>query len=531
MHVAAYTRELGFDGGESVSVGIANAGAMDGWTLLGLMLAIVSIFLTVLVFIVPIYQKAISDEASTDRKRLLARLYGTGGWVTTYEIWLKSLLNWLDRFFEQTKNETLLQPRYLTARSFDRCLLLALIYPFASAVLGWFIFGEAGALGEAINLFPERNELVRGGWAAYVCLIGWILAVLLRRDRGLLALGALVGAFFLPIWLGFDMPPAVAFVLVGASAFAGAFLIAGAVAFSDVGAFSAAGGGTFAFAFAFVGAANFTSSGVFAFVCVAAWASLNTLSKPHRPHVHWRVLVPLIVLASAGIFILAHMGWLDEDVSNLARIIGLILLPLVNVVFDFFSIGLTRFCLRRSLYPAGQSLLRRAGWALLDMAGALVFMAGLCIAIVFVLEGFNAAVLHGGFAQAPIPVSAQISEIASEGLQGKHFWLVFALFSTLLPTVLHLMIFCASLFSNLLGQNGRNQRLADAIRTPEALEGGSKATWLALLVALQWPLAILVTIGAVYWLYVAALHTPGLGSAFLGLMDWSLLTAQAVFDG
>lgn len=211
-------------------------------------------------------------------------------------------------------------------------------------------------------------------------------------------------------------------------------------------------------------------------------------------------------------------------------LIGLALLPLVNVVFDFFSIGLTRFCLRRSLDPDARSLFRRAGWAALDVFGALIFMGLLCVSMVFVLEGFNAAALHAGIANPPVPVGAQIAEIAEGGLQGRHFWIIFALFSTLLPTALHLLIFLSSLFANWLGTNGRNLGLAAAIRDPQTLEGGFHANRLAARVTLQWPLAIIATGLAGWCAYHGVLQIPNLGSGFLALMEWSQGAAQSVFS-
>ena len=505
---------------------------------IGIVLGVLGFAISIGLFFVNTYAKVIADETSTDRTNLLARLEGKGGWLAAYELWLRNLLDGLDRFFEQMK-QTSPQPRYLTARSFDRHAFLALAYPFASAILSWFVFGEAGALGAAIDLTPEPSALVRVGWGVFVFIFAGVSITLLSKNRWLLAI-LVLSITGLPDLLGTPTPKAVVvalllpYFLVLARQFnvgvTGGFAIAFAVVFAIAYGFEdTILGASFpdvesAVAIVVPMAVGLAAAIAFGFI------SNRTLARTNRPHLHWWVMAPLIILAGITAFIPIYMGFFEQELFRPALLIGLVLLPIVNVVFDFFSVGLTRFCLRRGLDPAERHLPVRAGWALLDLAGALVFMVGLCITMVFVLEGFNAAALAGGFTEAPVPVGVQIAEIATDGIQGKHFWLVFALFSTLLPTLLHLLIFLSSLFANWLGTNGRNLRLAEAIRDPQTLEGGFHAQKLAARVTLQWPLAIIATGLAGWCAFHGVLQIPNLGSGFLGLMEWSQVAAQSVFS-
>ena len=252
-------------------------------------------------FFITIYAKIIADETSTDRTNLLVRLEGRGGWVATYETWLRRLLDWLDCFFEQVKTPPR-RPRYLTARSFDRCLLLAVIYPLTSAILGWFIFGDAGSLGTALGLEAEPTAFVHWGWGVYALVIGIFAFNLVSRDRSLLAVIVVMAAFYGPSLLGAPAPTAVAFAFAFADMFAftaaaaaavagaaaaavagaGAVAFAGALALAVAGAFA----GVFAFAFAFAVA------GVFAFAVAVAGAGAYTMKTEARSHMHWWVIGP-----------------------------------------------------------------------------------------------------------------------------------------------------------------------------------------------------------------------------------------------
>ena len=104
------------------------------------------------------------------------------------------------------------------------------------------------------------------------------------------------------------------------------------------------------------------------------------------------------------------------------------LLPLVNAVFDFASVGLTRYLLRLGLEQ------KRAAWrAVLDgLGGIAIFFALGCTLIAFVTfvvpaDGVPLVDLKQLFAdmrRAP----------------GDYIWLMVTLFSTLIPTLLHLSV-------------------------------------------------------------------------------------------
>ena len=104
------------------------------------------------------------------------------------------------------------------------------------------------------------------------------------------------------------------------------------------------------------------------------------------------------------------------------------LLPLFNAVFDFLSAGLTRYLLRLGLEQ------KRAVWrAILDgLGGIAIFFALGCSLITFVTFVTPA---DGG----PLVDLAQLFANLRT-TPGDYIWLMMTLFSTLLPTLLHLSL-------------------------------------------------------------------------------------------
>ena len=101
------------------------------------------------------------------------------------------------------------------------------------------------------------------------------------------------------------------------------------------------------------------------------------------------------------------------------------LLPLVNAVFDFASVGLTRYLLRLGLEQ------KRAAWpAVLDgLGGIAIFFALGCTLIAFVVPADG----------VPLVDLAQLFTDLRR-TPGDYVWLMITLFFTLIPTLLHLSV-------------------------------------------------------------------------------------------
>jgi hypothetical protein len=291
-------------------------------------------------------------------------------------------------------------------------MALALAYPIVAITIQW-LWGSAIDFGgqEVIAVSPSQARIFTAVWlgsSLFFYLFAGASKSRWRWPLFILATGILLLG---PIYADrFAVPGNVAVASTVASVGAGAF--AGAVAFASASA------DTFTFKGAVVG----TVAGAVACVVVVA----EELSS--RP-MAWRLLycgalVALLIVAvkmpddfgagqrNQAVFFMLTMG----------------LLPLVNAVFDFASVGLTRYLLRLGLEQ------KRAAWrAVLDgLGGIAIFFALGCTLIAFVTfvvpaDGVPLVELKQLFAdmrRAP----------------GDYIWLMVTLFSTLIPTLLHLSV-------------------------------------------------------------------------------------------
>ena len=293
-------------------------------------------------------------------------------------------------------------------------MALALAYPIVAITIQW-LWGSAIDFGgqEVIAVSPSQARIFTAVWlgsSLFFYLFAGASKSRWRWPLFILATGILLLG---PIYADrFAVPGNVAVASTVASVGAGA--VAVVVAFGV----ASASADTFTFKGAVVG----TVAGAVACVVVVA----EELSS--RP-MAWRLLycgalVALLIVAvkmpddfgagqrNQAVFFMLTMG----------------LLPLVNAVFDFASVGLTRYLLRLGLEQ------KRAAWrAVLDgLGGIAIFFALGCTLIAFVTfvvpaDGVPLVELKQLFAdmrRAP----------------GDYIWLMVTLFSTLIPTLLHLSV-------------------------------------------------------------------------------------------
>ena len=207
------------------------------------------------------------------------------------------------------------------------------------------------------------------------------------------------------------------------------------------------------------------------------------------------------------------------------------LLPLVNALFDFLSIGLTRFALRLGLQDFG---VKTIAFSLVDLAVALILFIGLILATAAVavslnwMVGTNAFPLQSSSAVCLDDFSSAMTAEAHSAVKGvkatdglcsdpiiqdmsespkDYLWLILIFGSTLLPTVLHLGLALFALGPAILGSNIRNSvaSWARASAHDPFLRGAAAlffALWLSVVVTVTttfvwWSGSLL---GGVFWL-------------------------------
>ncbi len=168
----------------------------------------------------------------------------------------------------------------------------------------------------------------------------------------------------------------------------------------------------------------------------------------------------------------------------------LAILPILNALADFASVGLTRWLLRRGV--RGHVALN----ALIDAAAALAILVGLGFATV--------AVVH--LARAPgapglIDLGALFADLRDPAAAHDYYWLYFCFFSTLLPTALHAGVGAFGLFTLVSKRLGRN--IAAGLASGSETDGRMASDALTLCAALAvWAPAFLL------WQAVALLGRP-----------------------
>ena len=295
-------------------------------------------------------------------------------------------------------------------------MALALAYPILAITIQW-LCGSAIDFGgqEVMAASPPQARIFTAVWLGSSVLVYLFAGASKSRWRWTLVILAtgilLLGLIFAD---GFAVP--------------GNIAVAGTVAVASVGA------GTVAVAFTGPVAGAVAGVGAVAFVApvLVAATSAGTVAgaeeRSSRPMARrllfCGVLVALLIVAikmpddfgagqrNQAVFFMLTMG----------------VLPLVNAVFDFASVGLTRYLLRLGLEQ------KRAAWpAVLDgLGGIAIFFALGCTLIAFVTfvvpaDGVPLVDLTQLFAdmrRAP----------------GDYIWLMVTLFSTLIPTLLHLSV-------------------------------------------------------------------------------------------
>ncbi len=388
-----------------------------------------------------------SDPALEKRERAaylaFRRRIGSGGFPAEfYDRGITALLAWSERFFGDVGQD---KPCW-SAASYDRCLLLAVVYPVITIFLLWVFNGGAVGLAETALGFEHNVSDWRRGLAllSLLPLAGVIIWIKMAIETNLswrhfvLVLGAYV----------------VALVVAGASVVipAGAAMVAGATASAGVVALVFTLVIALVFVLAFVDAgAGAVAGAVAGVVAVAVYPTAKIVERT-RFYKIYLSLFTLIVLVGLifglpGLIIFSQEGW--EKIASLALFLPL--LAIVNAPFDWFSLGVTRRLLRAGLK-------RRGWWAILfslaDLVVALLCMVTLAFAMILAVQAFNASLVwNGGAAVYDLhAVMADLSD-SDRRWQPEYFWIYCTIFSTFIPSLLNMIIGSQAIWRGLLPFN------------------------------------------------------------------------------
>jgi hypothetical protein len=140
----------------------------------------------------------------------------------------------------------------------------------------------------------------------------------------------------------------------------------------------------------------------------------------------------------------SHPAWfsLRRDVFEFLFIF-LVLLPLINSMFDWSSLSSTRWLLGEMAERKGASALLVAGNAFVGLVLGLLLLAGLAVTITAALQTMNVLSQgHGG--PELYDLAGTLHRLRVNPSDVSVWWVYFTLFSTMLPTVFHATVASAS---------------------------------------------------------------------------------------
>jgi hypothetical protein len=406
-------------------------------------------------------------EGSLERQdydKLRASLAGGNLAARLYAKWLTAFLDAVDHFFGDAEKTVrtlfphafgLQEPAPMwTAPAFDRCLLLALIYPIATIFLIWAVSGHVGPAEKALFL-SYLPGLQRGFVVAAAGFQGFVLRRLMQTTHPawltlVAAVAFLVGAALVDfLWVAgytdLALSLRAAFGVAAAFAFAGAGLVIGS---------GAPAVGLIIFGFA-VGSFGMTIRPLFplgtgardilAFVvpfalCMGVVFGIGVLLirvitiKQRWLGVFLLLFLPAMIVACLGAADVLSPMTLWERFGPFLLFIGL--LTLLNAPFDWASLGLTRALLRRGL--------ELGGWwpyllALVDACLAGVIIALLALTMVLGVQAFDELAVHGG-GEPVLPLDTLFDGIAKNPAAPEYWWAYALLLSSMIPSLINLAI-------------------------------------------------------------------------------------------
>jgi hypothetical protein len=397
------------------------------------------------------YPFAAADlKNAAGRERLRTALHAGGHWRRLYIQLLTPALDRLDRFLGDADKASfsLRSPfgnreahPYWTCWSFDRCALLALVYPLLSLFVVWVWTGESGPIAEwlkmkhgapwwsrlvaaisvALLIFAFRRAFRASGWRG----LGWFAFAIFVTGAGVVTgAGAGAVAVIVAVAVGYAVGYAGAYAGVFAFAFAVVFAGAGAVAGAVIDGVAVIGGVAFVVAVAVAGGVT---------------RAAEYWERRHRLGWFWSAYWSLVF----GFCYICLIGavWIGAGPTALSLALMFALVPIVNVPLDWASLGLTRALLRRGIEEDAPSPVLLG---LLDFVFGLILLVLLAVALIAALQVADAIIVRFG-GEKVANVVALLGNIADHPRDPANYWAYFILFSTLIPSALNAVIGSVSL--------------------------------------------------------------------------------------
>lgn len=422
-------------------------------------------------------------------------------------------------------------PRIWTPHALHRALTFAFWYPIASLLIVWAATGK-GQLG-GLNMLPEGGSMLRRLilLAALVMpgLIKWWLQRLAGRSIGWreflfrsIAVAIAIAVGYIVFTVGHINELGLAFSCL---------IVATIVISSSVDIYL-----LIMSVLIWVGVVNFIQNSLVAFTAAITWYYVVIILTMKGPLIisfegnkGGIISASLLLLMFLVLWIdLLTIPRLDIEINlrlsyfSYISVFYFCLLPTLNSIFDFISVGLTRTFL--------QSYLEKGtGWWWMVIADA----ASAVALTVFLLIGVLAAMLLMQRWGWGIEAAKQIEQFRADPTAPQVQWLTWMALTNVLPTLLHLSLACAGLWSGWLLKDAEfAKHLAELRQGPDSAKVGGEGASVQDEAALVFksPLSKPQAAKLVNWIYVdiwlCALLPPALVVACWPFWQWLMQQAM-----
>ena len=212
---------------------------------------------------------------------------------------------------------------------------------------------------------------------------------------------------------------------------------------------------------------------------------------------------------------------LDDPIEMVHQIyVGAILvvaLPVTNALLDWVSRAFSRRFMRFMVAEG-----RPEGWLrhitdalciLVDFLLGIAFLLGLIAALVYAMDGLIHLTGNTEFDWRPLAATARDYPFT----QG--FAVTFMLFTTLLPTLVHLVIHIFALSANLFAMN---EPLIAKLESDSAIIGAGERRRIAANLTLHWTFAALFGLGGIFGMLFAVGYLAGVGEIPHALYNFAI---------
>ena len=171
------------------------------------------------------------------------------------------------------------------------------------------------------------------------------------------------------------------------------------------------------------------------------------------------IIVPLrIVLMLILNFALLAFGVFDADKQILRPLaalnVFLLFFPMVNAVFDYASFSFTRIFLEKYTSPDNKgSWIGMTKYFILDLLAAALCLVLLTVCTAFGLSGFNYLFSQFSVGYQAVDIGGMLSTLESNPKDVSLLWLYIMIFSTFVPTLLHVILFLTLLVKKNIFEN------------------------------------------------------------------------------